>query len=248
MPLSLCYHAVSETLDCPLAVTTAQLRGHMRAIADAGYTVVTDHELDRRRRAGEDCSRTAAISFDDGYVSTLAARDVLAEFGFVGTVYVLPDLVGSGRPLRWRGIETYADGPHGGELIPMDWEQVVELKASGWEIGSHTLTHPDLTSLADDALAEELRTSRARLVDRLGECDSIAYPYGLAGPREAAAARSAGYATGVTLPGWIRHDEPLLRPRLGIYRGDGPRRYRVKISRPLTAARSLPLLFTRRSS
>lgn len=248
MPISLCYHAVSDRLDSPLAVTPARLREQMRVIAGAGLEVVTESELERRRQSGDDCSRLVSVSFDDGYKSTLVARDVLAEFGFTGTVYILPSVIGSREPMRWPGIERWADGPYRDELVPLNWDQVEQLKASGWEIGAHTITHPDLTSLDDAALARELRGAREQIVERLGACDSIAYPYGLADHRVAAAAKAVGFTNGTTLPGWIRYDEPLLRPRLGIYRNDGPWRYRVKISPALTALRSLPLRFAKRSS
>ncbi|MBK5230523.1 MAG: polysaccharide deacetylase family protein [Thermoleophilia bacterium] len=248
MPVSLCYHAISDRLDSPLAVTPARLREHMRVIASAGFDVITESELERRRQSGENCSRLASVSFDDGYVSTLVARDVLAEFGFTGTAYILPTMIGSREPMRWRGIEQWADGPDRDELLPLDWDQVEQLKASGWEIGSHTLTHPDLTALDDAALRRELRGAREQIVERLGRCDSIAYPYGLADHRVAAAAKAAGFTNGTTLPGWIHYNEPLLRPRLGIYRNDAPWRYRVKISPLLTTLRSLPLRFAKRSS
>lgn len=220
----------------------------MRILAEAGFQSVTDSEMERRRAHGHDCSRLVSVSFDDGYESTPAARDILAEFGFVGTVYVLPTLIGTAEPMRWRGIERWADGPDRDELVPMSWAQVEDLAASGWEIGAHTLTHPDLTALDDDELDHELRGSRELIVRRLGACEAVAYPYGLADDRVARAASAAGFGTGTTLPGWIRHDEPLLRPRLGIYRGDTSWRYRVKISRPLRSIRSLPLRLARRSS
>ena len=61
----------------------------------------------------------------------------------------------------------------------MSWDQLAALAAAGWEIGSHTQTHPHLTELAPDRLAEELAGSRAEIERNLGlPCPAIAYPYG----------------------------------------------------------------------
>lgn len=248
MTITLCYHGVSDVLESPLAVPAELLRDHMRRLADRNLKGVAFSELERRRAAGEDVSGLVGLTFDDGYESTLVARDVLAEFGFTATVYVLPNLIGSGQPLRWEGIEQWSDGPHASELVPMDWSGVESLIESGWEIGAHTLTHPNLTKVGDAQLREELVASREGVVERLGSCDSIAYPYGYADERVGAAAKDAGFVNGVSLPGWFIHDDPHLRPRIGIYRHDVAWRYAVKSSSAMTRFRSLPLLLPGRSS
>lgn len=247
MPISICYHAVSDTLDSPLAVARARLREHMSLLAGRGLSGVSFRELERRRDAGEDVAKLVGITFDDGYESTLVARDVLDEFGFTASVYVLPNRIGSGEPLRWEGIEQWSDGPLREELVPMTWDGVESLRESGWEIGAHTYTHPNLTKISDDQLAQELEGPRRDLVERLGECHSVAYPYGYADRRVADAAAAAGYTHAGTLTGWFIHDEPFLRPRIGIYRHDTAARYRVKCSRAMTALRSVPLLLRRSS-
>lgn len=248
MSITLCYHGVSDVLESPLAVSAELLRAHMRKLANRGLRGVAFSELERRRAAGEDTRSLVGITFDDGYESTLVARDVLDEFGFTATVYILPNKIGSGRPLRWEGIEQWSDGPHAGELVPMDWSGVESLTESGWEIGAHTITHPNLTKVDDEQLREELVDSREGVVQRLGDCASIAYPYGYADKRVGAAARAAGYENGVTLTGWFIHDDAFLRPRIGIYRHDTPGRYAVKSSSAVTRLRSLPLLLPGRTA
>lgn len=74
---------------------------------------------------------------------------------------------------------------------------------------------------------------------RLGRpCRSIAYPYGSADERVASAAREAGYLAGATLPDRLDATSPLLRPRVGIYHSDGPRRFRLKVSPTIRALRA----------
>ncbi|MBJ7348866.1 MAG: polysaccharide deacetylase family protein, partial [Thermoleophilaceae bacterium] len=102
------------------------------------------------------------------------------------------------------------------------------------------MTHPKLPQVSDDQLASELEQSRSMLVARYGDCRAIAYPYGLANRHVATAAAAAGFTTGTTLSAWHRTDEPLLRPRVGIYLHDHERRFRAKIAPWSRGLRSLP--------
>lgn len=90
---------------------------------------------------------------------------------------------------------------------------LLELRESGFEIGFHTLRHYALPTLADDALVASLDEGRARL-EAVGErpIDILSYPHGAAGPREAEAARLAGYQ--LAFAGAARHPLPRSGPRL----------------------------------
>jgi peptidoglycan/xylan/chitin deacetylase (PgdA/CDA1 family) len=111
----------------------------------------------------------------------------------------------------------------------MSWAELEQLRDAGWEIASHTRSHPRLPQLDDEALAEELTGSRALLRELLGEAGrTLAYPYGDEDGRVRRAARAAGYEAAAGLrPG------PPSRwcwPRVGIYPVDGPGRFRIKTS------------------
>jgi peptidoglycan/xylan/chitin deacetylase (PgdA/CDA1 family) len=124
----------------------------------------------------------------------------------------------------------------------MSWDELRGLAELGWELGSHTRSHPHLTSLPDRELAEELEGSREELQGRLGRpCRTIAYPYGEHDDRVAAAAEDAGYVGGATLPSRLPRRRPLYWPRVGVYRLDDMRRYRVKVSRAVRLVRGTPL-------
>jgi peptidoglycan/xylan/chitin deacetylase (PgdA/CDA1 family) len=181
------------------------------------------------------------VTFDDGYASTLRAVPILAELGFPGTVFLVTAFVDSGERLSWQGIDGPAEAAAGDELRPLTWEDAERLVEAGWEVGSHTVRHPLLTRLDDERIDEELRASRAAIAARLGSCTSLSYPYGIADPRVAAAARRAGYDTGCTLTFVELADEPLRRPRTGLDDGDRGLRLRVKLSRPVAASRRTAL-------
>jgi peptidoglycan/xylan/chitin deacetylase (PgdA/CDA1 family) len=232
-PLILAYHAVHSTWPSALAVTEAGLTRQAAFLAERGYTGLTLTDAEERRQRGDLPERCVAFTFDDGYVSTQVAADVLDRFGFPGTVFAVIDYVDRPRPFAWFGIE----GEEPLHLQPLGWDALRGLKARGWEIGSHTVTHPLLTAATADELAEELERSRARIVDELGGCDAIAYPYGQADTRVASAAAMAGYRVGVMLTGAVLADEPLRRPRVGLFTRDQGVRLRLKLSRPALAAR-----------
>lgn len=247
--LVLAYHAVSETWDDELAVTPHQLESQLRLLVDRGYRGVTFSEA----ASSAPAERLVAVTFDDAYRSTIAiAFAALEELGLPGTVFVPTAFVGGDAPMQWPGIDRWIGTEHEHELLPVDWDSLCSLADAGWEIGSHTCSHPMLTSLGDDALAYELGTSRRVLVERLGRsCTSLAYPYGLYDARVIAAARHAGYRFACGLPSGFARATELSWPRIGVYRDDSPRAYRLKISetvrrlrrshawRPIVGARRL---------
>jgi peptidoglycan/xylan/chitin deacetylase (PgdA/CDA1 family) len=236
--LVLCYHAISETFPAALSVTPVAFERQLDLLQRAGYRGATF--ADAVRDPGE---RTVAITFDDAYlsVSTLG-KPLLDAAGYPATVYAPTAYLDTPeRPLAWDGIGQWLGGEHEQELLPMSWDQLGELRDAGWEIGSHTRTHPHLTQVGDDtALREELTESRAEIERRLGRCDTLAYPYGDHDDRVVEAAAAAGYAAAGTLPGRLPRPRPLAWPRVGIYHGDDERRFRLKISRAMRGVRRLP--------
>ncbi len=174
-----------------------------------------------------------AVTFDDAYVSILHnAFPVLADVDVPGTVFVVTALAEAGLPLEWPGMEEAGAGVDPKELRSLSWEQLDRLAQAGWEVGSHTCTHPRLTQLDDELLERELHDSRAACTRALARpCRAIAYPYGDLDDRVIAAAAAAGYEAGCSLS--VATSGRLAWPRVGVYRVDSPARFRLKIS-PVT--------------
>ena len=85
------------------------------------------------------------------------------------------------------------------EFAPITWGQAREMDAGGLEVGSHTVSHPILTTTDDDELRRELRDSRARLEEELGHTvELFCYPNGSYDERVRSETASAGYACAVT--------------------------------------------------
>jgi peptidoglycan/xylan/chitin deacetylase (PgdA/CDA1 family) len=228
-PLVLCYHAVSERWPASLSVTPDAFERQLRRLSRSGFKGET---FERAVSQGSD-GRTVAVTFDDAYSSVFElARPILDKAGFPATVFVPTDYPArSEQPMAWDGIDRWLGGPHERELRPMSWEQLGALADAGWEIGSHTCSHPRLPSLGDKDLANELVDSRSTVAERLGRpCATLAYPYGEHDERVVEAARVAGYAAAGTLPGRLPRARRLAWPRIGIYHDDDERRFRLKVS------------------
>ena len=233
--LVLCYHAVSERFPAALSVTPAAFERQLALLKRAGYRGVTFEDAVR-----VSSGKAVAITFDDAYLSVLRlARPMLDAVGYPATVYAPTAYLDTpGQPLQWDGIERWHGGEHEQELVPMSWDQLRELGDAGWEIGSHTRTHPHLTQIDDEALRAELEESKATVEQRMGRpCPTLAYPYGDYDERVVAAAGAAGYAAACTLPARLHSERPLAWPRVGIYYGDDERRFRMKVSRVMRRLR-----------
>jgi peptidoglycan/xylan/chitin deacetylase (PgdA/CDA1 family) len=92
----------------------------------------------------------------------------------------------------------------------MNWDEVRKLQAQGFDIGSHTVSHPILTRISTARLAQELAASKRLIEAETGvPCTCIAYPNG--GAHDVSrqvfeAAGAAGYQLGFTVA--ERHSEP----------------------------------------
>jgi peptidoglycan/xylan/chitin deacetylase (PgdA/CDA1 family) len=236
-PLIVAYHAISETWLSPLAVSLQGFERQMEFFASRGYRGVTVAESDRLRSGTPASGRILAVTFDDAFRSVMLAAPVLERLGWPATVFVVTSFVDSGQPLNWYGLDPLHRDTPSDELEGLDWGVLRRLHDSGWEVGSHTVSHPLLTRLSTTELERELEDSRRLISKEIGECLSIAYPYGVADRRVAEISRGVGYRLGVTLTGAHIADSEMLRPRLGLNQRDMGSRLLLKTSRVGLAAR-----------
>lgn len=242
--LVLCYHAVSRDWRAGLSVAPERLEQQLEGLLRRGYRGATFHDAVVRPRA----ERTLAVTFDDAYRSVIElARPILRDLGIPGTVFVPTALAGSEAPMAWPGIDGWLGGAHERELVPMSWEELGLLANDGWEVGSHTRTHPRLPELEPEALRAELEGSRADCEAHLdAPCRSLAYPFGDYDDAVVEAAGRAGYAAAGAFAGRVRSPSALRWPRVGVYHDDGHLRFRLKSSarvRALRATRAWRLRF-----
>lgn len=127
--------------------------------------------------AGAVGAPAVVLTFDDGHMSNYAeAFPAMVARGMVGTFYVVAGRVGEGETISWA--------------------QMREMAAAGMEIGSHTLTHREPSTLTDEELRHELRESRRILEDGLGQSVvSLSSPTGFFNPRMSRMAHAEGYTS-----------------------------------------------------
>jgi peptidoglycan/xylan/chitin deacetylase (PgdA/CDA1 family) len=227
--LALGYHGVSECWRSDLAVAPDLFEWQLRLLLGRGYRGVTFHEAVTDPPRGP----CMAITFDDGYRSVIElAFPIMSRLGVLGTVFVPTDHAGTEQVMQWSGIEQWLGTSDERELIPMSWDELGQLADSGWEIGSHTRSHPHLTQVDQARLTAELDGSHEACEDQLGRrCLSISYPYGDVDDRVVQAARRAGYVAGAAMmPARTKPYSPLRWPRIGVFRPDGGWRFRLKTS------------------
>jgi peptidoglycan/xylan/chitin deacetylase (PgdA/CDA1 family) len=234
--LSLCYHAISERWRAPLSVIPERFDAQLAFLAARGYSAATFTEHATDPRAGR-----LSITFDDAYRSVIElAKPILDRYGMVATVFVPTRFAGTDAPMSWPGIDGWIGTEDEPELVPMSWGELRALERDGWEIGSHTESHPHLTQVDAERLGAELAASRLTVEREIGKpCLAIAYPYGDHDERVVEAAREAGYEAAATLPGRLpRRFGPHEFPRIGVYHRDDLRRFRLKASTFVRAVRS----------
>jgi len=129
-------------------------------------TITTrDHGTFQRTAAVRVHSAMMTLTLDDGHVTQHDfALPTFQQRGILPTAYIVPEWV------EWR--ETGVD------LSYMSWAEVETLQQAGWDIGSHSLTHPHLPLLAEPELRVELEASRDTLRAHGFPAKHFALPFG----------------------------------------------------------------------
>jgi peptidoglycan/xylan/chitin deacetylase (PgdA/CDA1 family) len=186
------YHSVSNASDDRFAVAPEQFAAEMQFLAAQRFDVVSLEEGYRRLSSAKDLGRTVALTFDDGHRDFLTtAAPILQQHGFVATLFVVTGRLG--------GAASWMSAGKAGDLLSRD--ELCELKSRGFYLGSHTVTHSNLTTLAGAALERELTDSRTTIVEMGETFVPFAYPGGIFTQRERDAVKRAGYDCAVIVGG-----------------------------------------------
>jgi len=211
-PLTLCYHAASETWPHHLSLAPTTIEGQVGALLRRGYRPASAADVIRGR------GRLLHVTFDDAFASTGALITSLTARGIAITVFACSGLADrGGAPLAIGELdEELRRRPD--ELLTMSWSDLGALCSDlGVEIGSHTVSHARLWELSDDELRKELRDSKDSIEGHLGRsCRYLSYPYGIADDRVTRAARRAGYEAAFLLLNGSWKDRHAL-PRIDLY-------------------------------
>lgn len=161
-------------------------------------------------------NRAITVTFDDGFSSTFEhALPVLIRHNIPATMFVVANRIGGDNDwMHTRGMP---------RRPLMTATQILEMRASGIAIGSHTLNHARLPECGPNELANEINGSKAKLEDLLGEpVEHFAYPYGLYNESARKQVQQAGFSSACsTRSGFNAQDvDKFLLRRLEVFGAD----------------------------
>ena len=213
VPILLYHHISDEAPGSRYYITLADFQQEMKALKDWGYTAITASVLvDALREGAPLPPRPVVITFDDGHQSVYDnAFPIMKNLGQVGVLYIVANRLES--------------------KDFMDTDELKEMISAGWEIGSHSMSHPDLTASGVN-LRTEIHDSKTLLEDALGiKITSFAYPFGTINAEVANKTSSYGYLAGMGLGITWQHNLDTLYylSRIEIYGGTDLQGFAAKL-------------------
>lgn len=204
-PSILMYHSIAEGSEDPYTVPASRFQDQVSWLLEHGFEPVPLGAIVNLLKSGDyqSLKRKVAFTFDDGYRDFLtAALPVLLRHKAPATVFIVTGMLG--KKASWTGNSKRV------QLMAED--EIRHIRAQGIALGSHTMTHADLTTLDQEELYRQLTESRARLSD-LGESFyAFSYPWGQWSSQILGAVKASGYECAVTVGGEMRPG------RIDIYR------------------------------
>ncbi|MBW2064375.1 MAG: polysaccharide deacetylase family protein [Deltaproteobacteria bacterium] len=184
------YHRFGKDCNSPLCISPQLFELQMRYLKDHGYRVITLDEmkgfLTYRRRIPE---RSVVVTIDDGDKSFYdIALPILNKYGFKAAIFIYTGVIGRSNNA-------------------LNWDQLREIKALGFDIGSHGVSRGSLTKQRPgedergslERVEKELADSK-KVIDRNlnQDTDLLAYPFEKTSPRILLIAERVGYSIGLT--------------------------------------------------
>lgn len=196
-----------------LTVPPAHFQRQMVWMRRLGYRGLSMRDLTPYLK-GEKRAKVFGITFDDGYRNVYRnAMPLLNELGFTATNYfVVHQLNGSN---AWDAVK----GIPASDLMSIN--EMRNWAAAGHEVGSHTLDHEHLPTLAPDTAMHQIRQSKVELERLLdSEVSAFCYPYGDETPALRLMVQSAGYLNATTTQrGLARQSDDIFGiPRVTVAR------------------------------
>lgn len=205
----LMYHRIDDLTEeesknkllADLTVSPQNFEEQVAYLIENGYTILSVYDVQKAILGQSELPEKAvAITMDDGYRDNFVqAFPILQKYGVSATIFLVGKTVGSPRHLTW--------------------EMVDEMAATGMSYGSHTMTHPDLTTLAIEQQEYELIESKRLFESKIPmPITTLAYPAGRFNAQVMRHVETAGYLTawdkggGPVQPG---HD-PYRLPRVRV--------------------------------
>ncbi|MBC8335861.1 MAG: polysaccharide deacetylase family protein [Anaerolineales bacterium] len=184
------HHVAISPIESQYYIHPENFAQQMQALDEWGFTPIPLSLLVKAITEGAELPpKPVVISFDDGRLDIYEnAFPIMQKYDFQGVFYVL------------------SGGLNDETLVGVD--ALKEMAAAGWEIGSHSHSHADLSKLNENDSYREVVDSRRSLEKALElPITSFAYPFGAVTDTAGAQVHIAGYQSAVGL-GYTDHQGP----------------------------------------
>ncbi|MFN3787424.1 MAG: polysaccharide deacetylase family protein [Sulfurihydrogenibium azorense] len=168
-----------------LYVSPNKFESQIKLLKKLGFQTVLSDEINKSKK-------NIIFTFDDGYRDFVRnAYPILKKYNAKAIIFVVVGLTGKYNLWDWEKLNV--------KKPLMDWEEIKFLVSEGFEIGSHTITHPYLTKIPEKTAKAEIEDSKKILEDKLGvEIKTFCYPYGDYNERIKDLVADAGYKMAFT--------------------------------------------------
>jgi peptidoglycan/xylan/chitin deacetylase (PgdA/CDA1 family) len=165
-----------STLSIPITVPTGAVSMTVLHALTSNGTLTIDNASLVAKTNNTFTQGMVTFAFDDGLLSQYQnALPILTSAGVKG------------------GFHIITTEPASGDSAYMTWAQIKDVKAKGHEVGGHTRTHADLTTLGASQLQSEVAGSYSDLVAQGITPKAFLYPLGAVNEAVKTAVKNAGY-------------------------------------------------------
>ncbi|GAB4226573.1 MAG: hypothetical protein Tsb0021_02680 [Chlamydiales bacterium] len=170
-PRILCYHGIDPNPKNPWCISPIAFKQQMHMLKEHYNPITIDEAVEYIQGKKPLLPKSVAITFDDGFADSFIYADpILKEYSISSAVFIITQFTD---PNYIEGSSLHAKRQH------LSWDQLKKMRDKGWIIGSHTRSHPTLSSLSINEIESELRLSKEILEQKLEvSIKYLAYPYG----------------------------------------------------------------------
>ena len=192
----LMYHSIESmpknTIMRSLHVPPRRFKFQMWMLKFLGYEALSLNKL-KPYLDGHKHGKVVGITFDDGYLNNLVnAAPVLAKYNFSATCYLVNKKIGLSN--TWDLEKGITQSPL------MNEDEINAWLKLGMDIGAHTNTHPDLTSISEKKALKEIKDCKDDLSKKFNvNVKDFCYPFGLYNKLICNMAKDSGYLSATTM-------------------------------------------------
>lgn len=192
----LMYHYVRDNVDQDndqlgynLSVPPAEFEAQLKTLKKNGWHTVSLQDV----ADGKYDDKSVVLTFDDGYKDfILEAYPLLERYNFTATIFVIANNIDA--------------------AVFLSEDDIIYLANRGFEIGSHSESHANLTNSSNAQLTSELKDSKQTLEGLTGKSVTVfSYPAGQYNNHVVEAVEYYGYEAAVTT------ESALAIPKSGLY-------------------------------